>query len=217
MSAVLRRRPLLVLCIGIGTQFVAFSSFTLIAPLYGVRLGAGTATIGALVSLGFLLPMPLALPIGAALRYVGVRVPLVIGPLVLALGALVPVLHGGLASLAVAEVLVGLGHLGVVLASQTAVGALGTRSDGEANFGTYGASVAVGQMVGPFVAGAFGDAFGLRPGLVVVALAALAASGVMALASPGLAAASGLRWRPQRSAGAGRAPGGRRTGGRRRA
>lgn len=179
-----RQRVLIVLCTGIALEFIAYASFTLVAPLYGVRLGAGTEAIGGLVSLGFLLPMPLALPIGTALRRVGVRLPLVAGPLVLAAGMAVAASRASLASLALAEVLVGLGHLGVVLASQTAVAGLGSADRGEANFGMYGASVALGQMVGPLLAGAAADASGLRTSLAVSAGAAVLAALVLAGGAP---------------------------------
>lgn len=181
---VTRRRALVTLCSAIALEFVAFASFTLVAPLYGVHLGAGTEVIGGLVSLGFLLPVPLAVPIGSALRRVGVRVPLVVGPLVLAAGMAVAASRESLVILAVAEVLVGLGHLGVVLASQTAIGGLGPAAQGEANFGMYGASVAFGQMIGPIVAGTLGDAYGLRISLLVGASAAVVAALVLAVGAP---------------------------------
>lgn len=174
-------RARLVLWPAIIAHFVAYGGFTLIAPLYALRLGASTATIGIIVALGFVLPLALALPAGAVLPRIGLRAPLLVGPVLVALGAIGPLLVPGLVPLAIAEILVGLGHLAVVLAGQTAVGSLGAATEGEANFGAYGASVAAGQMIGPLVAGALADAAGLRTAFAVAVAAALVAGTILTL------------------------------------
>lgn len=165
----------------IVAHFVAYGSFMLVTPLYALHLGASTATIGAIVSLGFLLPLVLALPAGAALPRIGIRPPLLGGPALVALGAACPLLGAGLGPLALAEVLVGLGHLAIVLAGQMAVSTLGSAADGEANFGAYGASVAAGQMVGPMLAGAVGDAVGVRAAFGITLAAGLVAGAILLL------------------------------------
>lgn len=179
-----RVRP--ILWSAIVAHFIAYGAFMLVTPLYALRLGASTAAIGAIVSLGFLLPLVLALPVGAALPRLGLRRPLLAGPAMVVCGAAVPLLGRGLAPLAIAEVLVGLGHLGIVLAGQTAVSRLGTAADGQANFGAYGASVAAGQMVGPVLAGLVGDAAGVRAAFAVTAAAGLLAGAILMIGRRGL-------------------------------
>lgn len=171
----------LILWPAIVAHFIAYGAFMLVTPLYALRLGASTATIGLIVSLGFLLPLLLALPVGAALPRIGLRRPLLAGPAMVVCGAAIPLLGRGLGPLAIAEVLVGLGHLGIVLAGQTAVSTLGTAADGEANFGAYGASVAAGQMVGPILAGIIGDAAGVRTAFAVTMGAGLLAGAILVL------------------------------------
>lgn len=160
MSVVGTRRRL-VLASLVTAFFIATQTMLgLLVPLYAVALGAPTWLVGALFSLGFLLPLFLAMPIGGLVDRVGSRGPLSVAT---ALTALLPLSVWGapsLVSLSVVQALVGVTHLVVIVSAQRWISDLGRRQQAERNFGIYATFQSAGQLVGPVVAGFLVDVAG---------------------------------------------------------
>lgn len=165
------RRDLALLCTAGALAATGYTMIGLLTPLVALRLGAGPAAVGALVSTGFLLPLLMAVPAGTWADRWGARRMARIGFLAFAVAALPMALWPSWSTLILAFVLANLGHLVYVVGSQALVADLGEPGPArEAAYGWWTTSVAVGQAVGPLVGGFALELFGARSGFGAMAL-----------------------------------------------
>ncbi len=172
MFVVIVRRELALLCVAGALAATGYTMIGLLTPLVALRLGAGPAAVGALVSAGFLLPLVMAVPAGTWADRWGARRMVRIGFLAFAVAALPMAAWPSWATLIFGFVLANLAHLVYVVGSQALVADLGEPGSArEAAYGWWTTSVAVGQAVGPLVGGFALDLFGARTGFAAMAVA----------------------------------------------
>jgi len=173
---VTHRRDLALFGLAAVMAAVGYTMLGLLTPLVALRLGAGPAAVGALVSSGFLLPLVLAVPAGTWVDRWGARRMARIGFLAFAAAALPMVWAPAWPALVFGYVVASLAHLVYIVGSQALVADLaepgGPR---EAAYGWWTTSVAVGQTLGPLLGGLLLDLFGAAVGFGSMALALVAA------------------------------------------
>jgi MFS family permease len=167
---VIARRELALLCTAGAMAATGYTMIGLLTPLVALRFGAGPAVVGALVSVGFLLPLVMAVPAGTWADRWGARRMVRVGFLAFAVAALPMTAWPSWTTLIFGFVLANLAHLMYVVGSQALVAELGDPGPArEAAYGWWTTSVAVGQAVGPLVGGVALDLFGARTGFAVMA------------------------------------------------
>jgi MFS family permease len=159
-----------------GLVTVTLSAFDTLVPLEAVRQGAGAATVGVLVALPNLFPIALGLVAGRLVDRGGAGRWLVAGAAGMVLAPVVATLLAGLAPLAFAQVVLGLFHLFVNLASLSVVASISSREALQHRYGWYATSLAAGRMVGPLLAGFTADLAGFRVAFAAVAAVAFVAT-----------------------------------------
>lgn len=165
------RRALYLISAGMCFTTMGLATLGLLVPLYGVEIGASPIAVGYLVAAAHMAPLALAIQAGGLIdRFGAVRV-LLIGSLGLTAVPIIIVVSPSLVNLIVAQVLVGLSHMMLTLASQTLVS--GFKGDRAANMGTFAAFLSVGQLIGPLLAGAVLDSTGFRIAFGIVAVTAV--------------------------------------------
>lgn len=165
------RRDLALLCTAGAMAATGYTMIGLLTPLVALRLGAGPAAVGALVSTGFLLPLLLAVPAGTLADRWGARRMVRSGFVAFAVAALPVAWSPSWATLVLAFVLANLAHLVYVVGSQALVADLGDPGPArESAYGWWTTSVAVGQAVGPLVGGFALDLFDERIGFAVMSV-----------------------------------------------
>ncbi|MEJ2358191.1 MAG: MFS transporter [Deinococcales bacterium] len=152
-----------------------------LVPLQAVDLGASPAVIGVLAASLPLLPMLLALRTGSWIDRLGSRTGMLTASLLLALSPVSVLVHPSVAALFVTEVMLGLGNLLAVLASQAFTASVGDADRHEGNFGFYTSFVAAGQVAGPLLAGIVAQWHGYLPAFAATAAVALVGMALTAL------------------------------------
>lgn len=151
-----------------------------------IELGLDASLLGMLSACFALAPLLLALPSGAVTDRVGERVMAVLGAVLVLASALTLTLAGNSVSgLVAGTVLLGVGHLGSVIAEQTWVAnrARGGRADSA--FGRYTFAASLGQTVGPALLLLFGSTQAI-PNTSAIFASACGAALLLALVSLGL-------------------------------
>jgi MFS family permease len=186
-SPVAEQRPLALVAIILGQLGVhsAMSGTRMAAPLEALRAGQGAPAAGALIAMFALAPMVMALPAGRLADRHGYHRPMRIAIALTTLGSVIAALAafvGGLAhfvALAVAALLCGTGANVGVIATQRTAGRSATSSVERMRvFSWLGMAPALGNAVGPVVAGVAIDLAGFAwsyAAMAVLALASLAA------------------------------------------
>lgn len=121
--------------------------------LDALRQGTSTALVGMLLALFALLPALFAVAAGRLSDRIGVRQPMIVGSVVLAVGAVLPVVVGGLTGLFLSAALMGVGFMLYQVPVQNATGELGPASQRAQNFSALALGYAVSGLLGPLVAG----------------------------------------------------------------
>ncbi|HQR11204.1 MAG TPA: MFS transporter [Casimicrobiaceae bacterium] len=157
--------------------------------LEAIKQGHSTAVVGALVALYAFLPMLCAIAAGRISDRIGARKPMLAGSLVLAAGALIPVVVPGLFALFASAALVGVAFMTFQVASQNATGELGGATGRVHNFSQLALGYSISGLLGPLVAGFTIDHAGFATSFAVLAAiplipAAVLASGRLALPGP---------------------------------
>lgn len=182
-----QNRELWKLCVSIALSMSAyFAAFTL-APLLAVELGMSTAAVGAIVSLTFVAPMLLAIPLGTILDLRGPRPFMLIGAAMVASLSLAVVLWPVVPTLAMMQIGLGLAQIQLMLAGQSLAAAIGTGEHRARNFGYYTTAVSAGQLLGPLVAGVGAEVTSIPGAFVLVsglALAALVSGSTLGVGKP---------------------------------
>jgi MFS family permease len=170
------RNQLLILCFSIGLVFVSNSMIAPLVPLFSVTLGASPAVIGLIIAAAFLFPLFLAIPAGSLVDRYGPKGLILGGALLLGLSPFFVAFFPGFLSLALLQVVNGLGHLIAVVAAQSFVAALGSGALRERNFGLYTTFISIGQLFGPLLAGVVIDLSGYGAAFALAGIVALLAT-----------------------------------------
>ncbi|MCC7325607.1 MAG: MFS transporter [Burkholderiales bacterium] len=175
------RNPTLAALIGLGiANHVVLTGCRVTVSLEALQLGASTAVVGLLLALFGLLPMLFAVAAGRMSDRVGVRRPMLVGSVVLALGAALPAIVSGFAVLYACAVLVGTSFMLFQVASQNATGELGAPTDRAHNFSLLALGYSISGFVGPLLAGFTIDHGGFTAAFAVLAVLPLIPAFVLA-------------------------------------
>lgn len=172
------------------TYVMAWNIATPFIPLYLISHGASPTVVGVVVSLSGILPLLFAVHIGALVDAHG---PAPVGKWSVIVEAVACVILIGVPSatgVAVAYALLGLGNLGLTVATQIVVAEFSIPSERASNYGYYSSWVSAGMVLGPVVGGLLVDLWGYRAVFI----------SVLALGIPSYALASRVRpraWSPR--------------------
>lgn len=156
----------------------AFNGSRVTVSLSALSQGASPLTVGAIVSLYSLLPMFLSVASGRMIDRVGTALPLQVASVAIVLGALLPALWPGLASLYVAATVIGLAFMVFHIGVQNAVGAMSPPGERAVNFSWLALGFSISGFLGPTMSGLLIDHAGHR-----WTFAALAALGLVPVAA----------------------------------
>ncbi|GAA1093402.1 MFS transporter [Nocardiopsis composta] len=134
------------------------TTLNLARPLISYRtiaLGGDAVAVGVVTSAYALLPLVLAIPVGRLTdRARRITWIMVLGSAFLAAGSLLLAGAGGLAGLAAASTVVGVGHLLCMVAGQSLIARHSPPERMDRDFGWFTAAASLGQLAGPLVSGA---------------------------------------------------------------
>jgi MFS family permease len=171
----------LVALIAIGVaNHSALAGTRVTVSLDALARGGSPAVVGVLIALFAVLPAFLAVSVGRFSDRMGARLPIVVGSVGVAAGALVPFVWPGFPALFASASLVGVAFMTFQVAAQNATGALAAPDERARNFSLLALGYSVSGLLGPLVAGYAIDHIGYRATFALFALAPL--PGVLALA-----------------------------------
>jgi len=150
-------------------NMTSFRGSKVLVSLFAIELGAPQFYIGILVALYSLFPMLLALYAGKLSDRLGVRYPMIVGSIGLALGLSLPYFFPALVTLYASAALIGGSHVFYNVSVQNLVGTLSGTDDRTRNFTNYGLIMAVGGFLGPLTAGFSIDHFGYAASYLLLA------------------------------------------------
>jgi MFS family permease len=181
------------LSLAMGSSTVGQSMLATAVPLFAVALGLAPVWVGVLVALPNALPVVLAMPAGRWVDRGGAGRWLALGTAGMASAPLLLLLAPAAASVAAAQLLLGVFQLFAALASQSFVADLGNGRSLERNYATYATLLSAGRLVGPLLAGVAIDAGGFRSAFGVAAAVSGATFAIAwairgAVSAPGAAA-----------------------------
>jgi MFS family permease len=174
--------------LGIANHSVLTGSRVTVS-LAALDRGASPLTVGVLMALYALLPMLLAVAAGRFSDRAGVRRPMLIGTIAIALGASLPMLAPGMPMLFASALILGSGFMVFQVATQNVTGELGGPSERARNFSLLALGYSISGFIGPLAAGfmidhqGFAATFALLAVVPFVPLLALR-SGRLALPGP---------------------------------
>jgi MFS family permease len=174
--------------IGIANHSVLSGSRVAVA-LDALSMGASPFTVGVLISLYALLPMFLSVAVGRLVDRIGARRPMVVGSVLIGIGATLPFALPGMPALFGSAVLLGVGFMAFQIAAQNTTGGLGEPATRSRNFSLLALGYSVSGFIGPLSAGLAIDQFGFRATFAAFALVpliplAVLASGRLVLPGP---------------------------------
>jgi MFS family permease len=182
-----------VIVLGIANHTILTGSRVAIS-LEALSLGASAFTVGVLMALFALLPMLCSVAVGRLADRVGTRAPMLAGSAGLALGAILPLASPGLPALFASATLLGVAFMTFQLATQRAVGDIGTAAERPRNFSLLALGYSVSGFLGPLMAGYSIDHLGFAGAFAILAAVAavpLAILGNRRVALPGRPGAPG--------------------------
>ncbi len=156
--------------------------------LDALRQGASTALVGMLLALFALLPALFAVAAGRLSDRIGVRQPMIVGSIVLAVGATLPLVFRDLPGLFVSAAIMGVGFMLFQVPAQNITGELGPPAARAHNFSTLALGYAISGLLGPLVAGFAIDHAGFVATFALFALLPLLPAVVLARGRPRLPA-----------------------------
>src|SRR4051812_8342896 len=181
-----RKAPLVIVYLAVLCtlfQGMAQRGAKMLASLAALNLGATPFQVGLLAALFPVFPLLLAVYAGRISDRIGVRVPMVGGSVVMALGLCVPLAWPGMNGLFAAAILIGFGHIFFHVSAHNLIGSYG---DGQArvrNFATFSLGGSLSAFFGPALTGFSIDGLGFTATYIVLAVVALVAP-VILLAYP---------------------------------
>jgi len=138
----------------------AFRGSKVLVSLFALELGAPQIMLGLIVALYSLFPMLLALYAGKLADRFGVRWPLALGSLGIALSLVLPGMLPALHTLYFSALLIGASHVFYNVSVQNLIGMLSTPETRTRNFSNFSLVIASGGFVGPLIAGFAIDSVG---------------------------------------------------------
>jgi MFS family permease len=178
-----RRTLLKVILLGIANHAVLSGSRVTVS-LAALDKGSTPLTVGVLMGLYALLPMIFAVAAGRFSDRVGVRRPMQVGTVAIAVGAALPIAFPGLPILFVSAAILGTGFMVFQVATQNVTGELGTPAERAHNFSLLALGYSTSGFIGPLVAGFAIDHLGFASTFAL--LAAVPFAPLFALARGGL-------------------------------
>lgn len=172
------RTLLILIGLGIANHSVLAGS-RVVVSLDALSRGASPLTVGSLISLYALIPSLCSVMTGRLSDRLGVRPPMIVGSVVIAIGATLPFAFPGMPALFGAAALVGMGFMAFQLAAQNATGELGGPAQRTRNFNLLSLGYSTSGFIGPLVAGFTIDHFGYRVAFGVFALVPFVALAVL--------------------------------------
>ena len=141
-----------VILLGIANHSVLTGS-RVIVSLNALSMGASPFTVGVLMALYALLPMLLAVAVGRYSDRAGTRRPMLIGSMLVGVGATLPFALPGLPALFASALLLGVGFMTFQIAAQNLTGQLGSGVARAQNFSMLALGYSISGFIGPLVAG----------------------------------------------------------------
>jgi MFS family permease len=163
----------LVLAVTVLTH-LAFAGARVAVALLALHLGASALVVGVLAALFAALPMFFSVAAGRAIDRIGVVKPMLFGALAVAGGCAAAFAWPTLEALYAVSVVVGSGAMLSHIASNNAIGAIGTPPDRPRNFTLISLAFSTATFVGPVLAGFAIDGLGHARAFVVVGAFAVA-------------------------------------------
>lgn len=148
---------------------IAFAGSRVTVSLYAIHLHASPFTIGLLMALYAFLPALLSIAVGRLIDRIGVRVPMVVGSLLMVLGTFAPVLLHGVNALYFASALIGTGFMVMSVGGYQVVGELSSAEQRPTHFSLLALGFSVSGFSGPMVAGFAIDHLGHMQSFLILA------------------------------------------------
>lgn len=189
MKRLFAHNPALVTIVVLGVvNHVVLAGSRVTVTLDALRQGTSTALVGMLLALFALLPALFAVAAGRLSDRIGVRQPMIVGSVILAVGAVLPLVFGGLPGLFLSAALMGVGFMLFQVPAQNATGELGPATQRAHNFSTLALGYAISGLLGPLVAGLSIDHAGFTATFAIFALLPILPAVVLARGRPVLPA-----------------------------
>jgi MFS family permease len=161
-------------------QGVSMRGAKMLVSLSALDSGATPFQVGLLAALFAAFPLVLAVYAGKASDRIGVKRPIMVGAVVMALGILVPLAVGGIAGLMACAAMIGLGHIFFHVSIHNLIGAYGEGEARTRNFATFSLGQSVSAFIGPSLTGFSIDGWGFRPTHMLLAAVSLAPAAIIA-------------------------------------
>lgn len=169
-------------CLVMLCSFTVHSMLLVAVPLYSRGLGLSSLEIGFVVGVPYALPLLIAMPASSLIAQAGGRASLVFGGIAFLSALLLMATFFTFWGMVVGQILVGVGHMSMVLAAQTIISGLGAGRTLERYFGIYTMWLSVGQVIGPLLLGFVFDWYGVAPEILYVVAILLGIAGLLSLA-----------------------------------
>lgn len=179
---------------------IAFAGSRVTVSLYAIHLHASPFTIGLLMALYAFLPALLSISVGRLIDRIGVRVPMIVGSLLMVFGTLAPVLLNGINALYFASALIGTGFMVIGVGGYQVVGEQSTAEQRPAHFSLLALGFSVSGFSGPMIAGFAIDHLGHAQSFLMLAAFAFTPAIVLAVNRVRLPRPHGHAERPSESA-----------------
>ena len=170
----------LVLAVTVLTH-LAFAGARVAVALLALHLGASALVVGVLAALFAALPMFFSVAAGRAIDRIGVVKPMLFGALGVASGCAAAFAWPTLEALYAVSVVVGSGAMLSHIASNNAIGAIGTPPDRPRNFTLISLAFSTATFVGPVLTGFAIDGLGHARAFLVIGAFAVASAATVAL------------------------------------
>jgi MFS family permease len=177
----------------------AFRGSKVLVSLFALELGAPQIMLGVIVALYSLCPTLLALYAGKLTDRLGVRWPLVLGCMGIALSLALPGLLPSLYTLYLSAFLIGLSFVFYNVSVQNLVGMLSSPDARTRNFSNLSLMIASGGFVGPLIAGFAIDSFGHAIGYLCIAVLPVVSAVIIFNSRRGLKALSGAKAKEEKA------------------
>ncbi len=169
-------RDLIVVSIALTLAMLSNTMLLLTVPFKALELGISASLIGLILSAPYVLPLMLAIPIGAYVSRTGAQKVILFGALGMALGPTCSLLFPGVGGLLANQVIAGVSNIVLIIASQSLVSGLGHGKVLERCFGWYTTCLSGGQLVGPLLAGLLIEHYSVNHSFALIAIFPLLAS-----------------------------------------
>jgi MFS family permease len=157
----------------------------LLVSLSALAQGATPFQVGLLAAMFAAFPLILAVHAGKVSDRIGVKRPILWGALIIGAGIALPLAVSGIAGLAMACALIGLGHIFFHVSIHNLIGAFGGGEARTRNFATFSLGQSISAFIGPALGGFAIDYAGFRATHMLLAVVALLPA-VVLLARPSI-------------------------------